>query len=47
MGRVRITERLFALAAALLAAGVLSGCGGTAVPDASAKESSVVPNISP
>jgi len=47
MGRVRITERLFALAAALLAAGVLSGCGGTAVPDASAKKISVVATIFP
>ena len=47
MGRVRITERFFALAAALLAAGVLSGCGGTAVPDASAKKISVVATIFP
>ena len=47
MGRVRITERFLALAAALLAAGVLSGCGGTAVPDASAKKISVVATIFP
>ena len=40
MGRVRITERLFALAAALLAAGVLSGCGGTAAPASSAAAAS-------
>ncbi len=32
MSKARITERIFTLAAALLAAGVLAGCGRTAAP---------------
>ena len=40
MGKLRMKERIFTLAAALLAAGILAGCGGTAAPASSAAAAS-------
>ena len=40
MGKLRMKERIFTLAAVLLAAGILAGCGGTAAPASSAAAAS-------